>query len=262
MTCVTGCDTSSVSSQGSGPLRGPNYDLPQEQPHSGFSSQSRRSQTGDLRSYNMNSAGNAQNHRTPEKNSVGRSHRQSHSDGTGENSPDPQISPDSTDEVIPRKTHGHRKTYPEEQVMWIWFFRIDLQIPWCEIEKKFLARWPHDERALGGMQCRFYRSVGQYGLPKMRIAKEAVKETGEKICYRWGMWPMMRRSYPWMDEHKHTLQGRSMLNATRSSHRLTSAQAMWEAARTMDQNNCHRLQYSRQSRCQRWEPWSTYGVDF
>lgn len=132
-----------------------------------------------------------------------------------------------------RDRREYREPYSEEQAMWLWFFRIDVRMPWKKVIAKYTIDWPLDQRKLTGTQCKFYRLATQYGFPKSRQRKGSPEE----VAHRWGMWPMMRRSYAWMEEHRHMLQGKSTLNTTTHSRRLMRVQAMWEAALTMDQHN-------------------------
>lgn len=107
-----------------------------------------------------------------------------------------------------KKRKEYRRPYTEEQVMWLWFFKIDVQMKWDDVLEKYNVDWPKDQREKGGTQCKFYRLAAQYGLPKMRQMKGSPKY----IAHRYGMWPMMRRSYRWMDPCKHMLPGQSTLN--------------------------------------------------
>ena len=106
---------------------------------------------------------------------------------------------------------GYRRPYTEEQVMWLWFFFIDIRMPWDEVIKKYNVDWSTGvERKKTGTQCRFYRLAKQYGLPGRR----QMKGSPEEKAHRWGMWPIVRRSYQWMEPFEDLLQGKSMPNMT------------------------------------------------
>lgn len=60
-----------------------------------------------------------------------------------------------------------RPKYPKEEELFIWYMRIDLRLSWDKIETLFNAQFPAS-RERGGLQCKFYRVLKEWGVDKVR----------------------------------------------------------------------------------------------
>ena len=106
----------------------------------------------------------------------------------------------------PARTRAFRPTYGYEQVMFLWFHDIDLNMRWDDVVNLFKAMWPGDPREKGGMQCKLYRVLEQYNIPKKR--QQLLGPDGNRRAY--GMWARQGHRYPWMDQYAHLLPGQSI----------------------------------------------------
>jgi hypothetical protein len=57
-----------------------------------------------------------------------------------------------------RRRRRNNKPYTFEQEAFLIYHRVDLHLTWGEVRAAFLARWPHLERTVGGLECIYYRT--------------------------------------------------------------------------------------------------------
>ena len=87
-----------------------------------------------------------------------------------------------------------RPTYLEEEVYFIWYYRIDLGYDWQEISNAYNAQFPDRQRdGFGGMQCKYYRYCEGSGIPKVRDRNRAAPQVSE-----YGMRARTNLTYSWM----------------------------------------------------------------
>ncbi|KAL9597254.1 MAG: hypothetical protein Q9179_004320 [Wetmoreana sp. 5 TL-2023] len=93
-----------------------------------------------------------------------------------------------------RTSREFRPTYSEEEINFIWYYRIDLGWEWREVLDAFSEQFPNRQRRdVGGIQCKYYRHLESYGIPQVRQRDRkvsAVEQYGMRA--RTGLW------YPWM----------------------------------------------------------------
>ncbi|ETN46573.1 uncharacterized protein HMPREF1541_00758 [Cyphellophora europaea CBS 101466] len=68
---------------------------------------------------------------------------------------------------------GLRQTpaYTPEEMLFTWYHRTDLKLDWDVVEylyNKCFNRWP---RQKGGLQCKFYRYIADWGVARVRVQK-------------------------------------------------------------------------------------------
>ncbi|EXJ85509.1 hypothetical protein A1O1_05873 [Capronia coronata CBS 617.96] len=61
-----------------------------------------------------------------------------------------------------------RDKYRKEEGIFIWYNRNDLGCSWSRVQDNF-ARQFHKRRGKGGLQCKFYRVLDEYGVQKVRV---------------------------------------------------------------------------------------------
>jgi hypothetical protein len=49
----------------------------------------------------------------------------------------------------------------------IWYHRTDLGLAWDDVEQRF-SEYFGEKREKGGLQCKFYRTIGDAGVEKVR----------------------------------------------------------------------------------------------
>lgn len=95
-----------------------------------------------------------------------------------------------------RERRQFRPTYLDEEVFFIWYYRIDLGYEWQEISHAYNAQFPHRKRdGFGGMQCKYYRYCEGSGIPKVRDRDRAAPQVLE-----YGMRARTGLTYPWMKD--------------------------------------------------------------
>ncbi|KAI4207490.1 MAG: hypothetical protein LQ346_000535 [Caloplaca aetnensis] len=122
--------------------------------------------------------------------------RQSSSDSSYHGSPRPRISTSSSSArpspAGDRERRSFRPTYSEEEIDFIWYYRVDLRWEWEDIHSAFKYQFP-DSREKGGIQCKYYRHLENYGFPKVR------KRDRTAAVEHYGMRANTGRWYPWME---------------------------------------------------------------
>ena len=110
----------------------------------------------------------------------------------------PTRSPSSSPEIA-QKTRAFRPAYSTEEQHFIWYLRIDRGYLWHDLLEAFNARFSRNggRRELSGLQCRYYRLLGQYGIPQERMLRTA------DVVQRHGMRASLARAkchvtYPWL----------------------------------------------------------------
>lgn len=94
----------------------------------------------------------------------------------------------------PRERRQFRPTYSDEEVLFIWYYRIDLGCDWQVIANAYNAQFPERPRdGFGGIQCKYYRYCEEFGIPKVRN-----RDRSPSAVQRYGMRYRTGRSYPWM----------------------------------------------------------------
>ncbi|KAK4936993.1 hypothetical protein LTR10_022242 [Elasticomyces elasticus] len=91
---------------------------------------------------------------------------------------------ESSDDVPRRRWPAQRHKYAEERAFYIWYHRIDLGLTWDEVVAAYRRYW-RDRRRKGGLQCKFYRLLEQYGgssaSPDLRTSASATSGTSPKF---------------------------------------------------------------------------------
>ena len=100
---------------------------------------------------------------------------------------------------VPARSRSFRPPYLEEQSLFIWFHRVDLNWPWDEVRAAFRRTFNEEGRKKDGLQCKYYRVRAQYGVPRVRDSP------GNSIQN--GMWATTGRRYPWMEAYAPLLPG-------------------------------------------------------
>ncbi|MCJ1465498.1 hypothetical protein MMC07_004116 [Pseudocyphellaria aurata] len=87
-----------------------------------------------------------------------------------------------------------RPTYSDEEVYFIWYYRIDLGYDWQDITNAYNAQFSDRPReGFGGIQCKYYRYCEEFGIPKVRD-----RDRGAPQVLEYGMRSRTGLSYPWM----------------------------------------------------------------
>lgn len=101
---------------------------------------------------------------------------------------------------VSSRSSGHRErrqfrpTYSDEEVFFIWYYRIDLGYDWQDIANAYNAQFPERPRdGFGGIQCKYYRYCEEFGIPKVRNRDRSASAVNE-----YGMRSRTGRSFPWM----------------------------------------------------------------
>lgn len=98
----------------------------------------------------------------------------------------------------PAEERLFRPPYEEEQSCFVWFHKVDLNMSWAEVARRFNEQWPTANRKASGMQCKLYRFTDSKGVPKCRQREDPA------VC---GMWPVTGHSFPWMEPYADQLPG-------------------------------------------------------
>ncbi|KIW15190.1 hypothetical protein PV08_05235 [Exophiala spinifera] len=92
-----------------------------------------------------------------------------------------------------------REKYTEEKMFFVWYHRVDLDMPWDKVTNAYNCFFPED-RNKGGLQCRFYRALNQYNVKKIREQARHGRITGGEI-EKFGVLDCTNRRFTWMLPH-------------------------------------------------------------
>ncbi|KIW99655.1 uncharacterized protein Z518_11068 [Rhinocladiella mackenziei CBS 650.93] len=93
-----------------------------------------------------------------------------------------------------------QKKYGDERAYWIWYNRIDLNRSWDILTNDYCHVW-NEKREKGGLQCKFYRLLGEHRILKVR--KQMAKKRKGYPVERFGMVERTNLRFPWMlDRHR------------------------------------------------------------
>ena len=100
-----------------------------------------------------------------------------------------------------RRTHRRPrppcKKYSLEQVYFIWYHRTDLQQSWDEVERAFYRHFG-DKREKGGLQCRFYRTLEEQKVEKVREQARSGRRRRGDMVGKYGVVQRTTERFPWM----------------------------------------------------------------
>ena len=143
---------------------------------------------------------------TETENAISSSRRSSDDPGLRSNRPSPSSSPSpsprphannrrfATKSRTSPERREFRPTYSEEEINFIWYHRIDLGYEWAEVQNAFGAQFPdRQKRDIGGIQCKYYRHLENYGVPQVRR-----RDRSASAPDLYGMRVLTGRWYPWM----------------------------------------------------------------
>lgn len=105
---------------------------------------------------------------------------------------------------VQARARPFRPAYDEEESLFIWYHRYDLQMNWVNVEVAFNRMWPGDPRKIGGLQCKLYRFLESKGLPRARKMKQ-----GPEKARLYGMAANTHRWFPWMETRADRLHSES-----------------------------------------------------
>jgi hypothetical protein len=97
---------------------------------------------------------------------------------------------------LPRERRAPRPRYMDEEIYFIWYWRTDLKEGWDRVLQEFWREFPR-HRTKGGLQCRFYRALDQYGVEKVREQNRQMQK-GKDLIGRFGVVQRTEVRYPWM----------------------------------------------------------------
>ncbi|KAL6249883.1 hypothetical protein RBB50_003739 [Rhinocladiella similis] len=89
-----------------------------------------------------------------------------------------------------------REKYTEEKMFFVWYHRVDLDMPWDKVTDAYNCFFPEDRRK-GGLQCRFYRALDQYNVQKIRQQARHGRIRGGLI-EKFGVLDCTNRRFTWM----------------------------------------------------------------
>ena len=90
-----------------------------------------------------------------------------------------------------------RPPYTEEEQDFIWYHKEDLKLEWKDVKLAFTEQFRERSRNYQGLQCKHYRHIEGYGLPKIR-QRDKHAPTGNH-----GILANSRHRYHWMrPEHQ------------------------------------------------------------
>lgn len=136
--------------------------------------------------------------------------------------PENPSSPTSSDKSS--TTRAPRPKYQDEQIFFIWYHRTDLSLAWDEVLYRYREQF-QQSREKTGLQCKFYRLLGDWGVEKVREqVRNSQRSNGDSI----GAYGVIQRTwhrFPWMRlEHigqkplpQFRDQGKFPLNSSRST---------------------------------------------
>ena len=83
------------------------------------------------------------------------------------------ITPASTMPVAGREP---RPKYTPEQCFYIWYLYKDVDLDWAATVRAFNSMFGRPLRNKGGLQCKFYRTLEEFGVPKVRQQGRSASE--------------------------------------------------------------------------------------
>ena len=109
-------------------------------------------------------------------------------------------SPSSSPDLSSKEPRAFRHPYTTEEVHFIWYLRIDRGYLWPDLLDAFNAHFCRNgrvKRVLGGLQCRYYRLLGQNSIPQVRMLRTA------DMVQKYGMMATLARNgchptYSWL----------------------------------------------------------------
>jgi len=96
------------------------------------------------------------------------------------------------------------KKYTLEQALFIWYQRTDLAKPWDEVEEGFKRQFD-EKRGKGGLQCKFYRTLNDAKVEKVREQAKWGRRSKRDRIGKFGVIQRTNKRYSWMlpeDRHK------------------------------------------------------------
>lgn len=111
---------------------------------------------------------------------------------------------------LPRRLNESRcrrppcKKYSLEQALFIWYQRTDLAKPWDEVEEDFRRQF-EEKRGKGGLQCKFYRTLNDAKVEKVREQAKWGRRSKRDRVGKFGVIQRTNKRYSWMlpeDRHK------------------------------------------------------------
>ena len=114
-------------------------------------------------------------------------------------SPTPTASAESKAEN--RAARDPRNKYHDEEALFIWYHRIDLHESWDTVEEEFRNQF-NQHRKKAGLQCKFYRLLGQRGIDKVRVqAKYRLRHENPEGYGGFGLIQRTDERPPWIRVH-------------------------------------------------------------
>ncbi len=104
----------------------------------------------------------------------------------------------------PSPTRPPRPKYPAEHMFFIWYHRTDLAEGWDQVIQEFQQQF-HYRRPKGGLQCKFYRLLADFGVEKVRAQVRQTTDMGrnDDMVGRYGVVQRTNRRFSWMrSEHQ------------------------------------------------------------
>ena len=133
---------------------------------------------------------------TASSRSRGRSRSPSSSPSTGR-----KRSTESASSDVPPRSRPFRPPYTDEQMLFIWYLRIDCLYSWTDLAEEYNARFSRggiDERPLTGLQCKYYRILKLWGVPDVR---DMARDQDMVRMYGMRKWTDGKvQHFPWLDE--------------------------------------------------------------
>lgn len=99
-----------------------------------------------------------------------------------------------------RKPRPACKKYDLEQGYFIWYQRIDLGKTWDDVNENFTRQFGED-RGKGGLQCKYYRVLGEEKVDKVRAQGHWYSSNGTQRGRKGGRFGVIQRTnkrFPWM----------------------------------------------------------------
>lgn len=90
-----------------------------------------------------------------------------------------------------------RPKYSDDQGYFIWYHRTDLAEPWDRVLQEFAKQFNH-RRPKGGLQCKFYRLLGDWGVEKVREQARQSQSRSRDSVGRYGLVQRTNLRFPWM----------------------------------------------------------------
>lgn len=99
------------------------------------------------------------------------------------------------------RVRAPRPKYTPEQGLFIWYHRTDLCEAWDVVISEFKVQFK-EAREKGGLQCKFYRMLDQYGVQKVRLQKKVVGDDPKhRFIGAYGVIQRTSERFRWMRIH-------------------------------------------------------------